>query len=127
VPFGEALKNMDVRVQAVIALMDSSFHQELSVEDLARAVNLSSSYLAHLFKAETGVSLFQYLKSLRMRKAKELLETTFLSIKQIRNRVGVKDKCHFARDFKRTYGLTPTQYKEHFLADLIVKAEFASK
>jgi transcriptional regulator GlxA family with amidase domain len=104
---------MDPRVEAVIALMDSSFHQELSTEDLARAVNLSSSYLAHLFKAETGVSLLQYLKSLRMRKAKELMETTFLSVKQIRSRVGARDKGHFARDFKRAYGLTPAQYKEH--------------
>lgn len=104
---------MDVRVQAVIALMDSSFQQELSADDLAHAVNLSASYLAHLFKAEIGVSLLQYLKSLRMRKAKELMETTFLSVKQIRSRVGIKDKCHFAKDFKRTYGLTPAQYKEH--------------
>ena|SRR5215213_623515 len=118
---------MDMRVQAVIALMDSSFQQELSAEELAQAVNLSASYLAHLFKAETGVSLFQYLKSLRMRKAKELMETTFLSVKQIRNRVGVRDKCHFARDFKKTYGLTPAQYKEHHLRGLIPKAESSSK
>lgn len=117
---------MDLRVQAVIALMDSSFHQELSTENLARAVNLSSSYLAHLFKAETGVSLLQYLKSLRMRKAKELMDTTFLSLKQIRNRVGVGDKGHFARDFKRTYGRTPAQYREHFRGSP-PKAEFASK
>ena len=104
---------MDPRVQAVIALMDSSFQQELSTENLARAVNLSSSYLAHLFKAETGVSLTRHLKSLRMRKAKELMDTTFLTVKQIRHRVGARDKCHFARDFKRTYGLTPAQYREH--------------
>lgn len=103
---------MDVRVEAVIALMDNSFHQELSTQDLAQAVNLSSSYLAHLFKAETGISLLQYLKSLRLRKAKELMDTTFLSVKQIRSRVGAGDKGHFARDFKKTYGLTPAQYRE---------------
>ena len=106
---------MDVRVQAVIALIDSSFHQELSVEDIAREVNLSASYLAHLFKAETGVSLLQYLKSFRMRKAKELIETTFLNVKQVMYRVGVKDKCHFARDFKKMYGLTPAQYKARYV------------
>jgi transcriptional regulator GlxA family with amidase domain len=104
---------MDERVQAVTSLMDRSFHQELSLEDMARTVNLSSSYLSHLFKAETGVSPLQYLKSLRMRKARELLDTTFLNIKQIMNRVGIKDKCNFAKEFKRTYGLTPAQYKGH--------------
>jgi transcriptional regulator GlxA family with amidase domain len=118
---------MDVRVQAVIALMDSSFHQELSAEDMARAVNLSSSYLAHVFKAETDLSLMQYLKLLRMAKAKELMETTFLSVKQIMNRVGVRDKGHFSRDFKRTYGLTPTQYKAHHPGGLSPKAKFAAK
>ena len=82
------------------------------MEDLAQAVNLSCSYLAHLFKAETGVSLLQYLKSLRLRKAKELMDTTFLSVKEIRSRVGAGDKAHFARDFKRTYGLSPAEYKE---------------
>jgi transcriptional regulator GlxA family with amidase domain len=118
---------MDVRVQAAIALMDSSFHRELSVEDIARAVNLSSSHLTHLFKAETGVAPLQYLKSLRMRKAKELMETTFLNVKQVMNNVGIRDKGHFTRDFKKTFGLTPAQYKAHRGGILIQKAESASK
>ncbi|MET0624267.1 MAG: helix-turn-helix transcriptional regulator [Pyrinomonadaceae bacterium] len=94
----------------MIVFLDSSYQEGLSVEDIARAVNLSSSHLTHLFKTEVGVPPLQFLKSLRMRKAKELMETTFLNVKQVMNRVGVKDKCHFARDFKRSYGLTPSQY-----------------
>ena len=93
--------------------MERSFHRELSVDDLARDVNVSASYLSHLFKEEMGISLMQYLKSVRMRKAKELMETTFLNVKQIMNSVGVKDKCHFSRDFKKTYGITPAEYKAH--------------
>lgn len=114
---------MDERVRRVIDFLDSSFNEELSIEDIARIVNLSSSHLARLFRTETGVTPFQYLKSLRMRKARELLETTFLNIKQIMNRVGVNDKCHFAQDFKRTYGLTPAQYKR----TVVQKAKSASK
>lgn len=81
------------------------------MEDVARSVNLSSSHLNRLFRIETGFSPLQYLKSVRMRKAKELIDTTFLNVKQVMNTVGVKDKCHFARDFKRAYGLTPSQYR----------------
>jgi two-component system response regulator YesN len=47
-----------------------------------------------------------------MRKAVELVETTFLSIKEIRNRVGMRDKRHFAEDFKKAFGVTPTRYRE---------------
>jgi transcriptional regulator GlxA family with amidase domain len=53
----------------------------------------------------------QYLKSLRMWKAKELLEETFLNVKQIMLRVGVKDQSHFVRDFRGLYGHTPTKYR----------------
>lgn len=118
---------MDERVQAATSLMHSSFDRELSVEDIARAVNLSPSHFSHLFKAETGVSPLQYLKSVRMRKAKELLDTTFLNVKQVMNSVGVRDKCNFARDFKRAYGLTPAQYKARRRHDQIVEAEFTTK
>lgn len=105
-------------MQAVIVFLNTSYQEGLSVEDIARGVNLSSSHLTHLFKTEVGVPPLQFLKSVRMRKAKELMETTFLSVKQVMNRVGVKDKCHFARDFKRVYGLTPRQYMRTVSLDL---------
>lgn len=110
----------------MIALMERSYHQEMSLEDIAQTINLSPSYLSHLFKAETGVSTLQYLKSLRMRKAKELIETTFLNIKEVMHRVEVKDKCHFARDFKSIHGMTPTECRALY-GGLAAKAKFASK
>jgi AraC family transcriptional regulator len=64
---------------------------------LARAVNLTSFHFCHLFKAETGNSPARYLKALRLERARELLETTFLSTKEIRSLVGLNDESHFAR------------------------------
>ena len=49
-----------------------------------------------------------------MQRAKELAESTFLNAKQIMNLLGINDQSHFARDFKKTYGLTMTEYREHF-------------
>jgi transcriptional regulator GlxA family with amidase domain len=53
----------------------------------------------------------QYLKSVRVSQAKELLETTLLSVKEIRAQLGISDESHFVRDFKKAYGLAPLQYR----------------
>jgi AraC-like DNA-binding protein len=103
---------MDQRVQTIIDYLKANLHQKLSVSDLARRVNLSSSYLGHLFKAETGLPPAQYLKSLRMQKAEELLATFFLSVKEIMRNIGINDESHFVRNFKKAYDLTPAQYRE---------------
>lgn len=103
--------SMDFRVQRIIALMEGNIHRMPRPNEIARAVNLSVPRLRSLFKAETGEPLARYQKSLRMRKAVKLLEETFLSVKEITQRVGVHDESHFVRDFKRIYGLTPTKYR----------------
>ncbi len=108
---------MDRRVQMAVALMEENLHQEWTLDELARHVNLSPSRFRHLFKLETGTSPARHLKTLRIRRAKTLLETTFLNIKEIMNKVGLKDKSHFTQDFKRAYGLPPVKYRmSHFTA-----------
>lgn len=102
---------MDPRLQIVTALMKRELHRDLSLNELATAVNLSLSRLHHLFKAETGTSPAQYLRLLRLERARELLESSFLSVKQIVATVGGRDRSHFEREFKKKYGVTPTQYR----------------
>lgn len=113
-------------MQAVSALLRNSLTRKPSIKELAQAVNLSPSHLRHLFKAETGTPLNQYLKSIRIQKAKELIEDTFLNMKQVMNAVGVKDKCQFARDFKKLTGLTPTQYKARRRSERVFKMDILS-
>jgi two-component system response regulator YesN len=114
---------MDQRVQIVIDLMKDDMRRGLSLTEIAQSVNLSSSRLRYLFKAETGVPIAQYFKSLRMQKAKELLENTFLSVKEITVSVGINDESHFVRDFKKNFGLTPSQYRERYRASLSTPQE----
>jgi transcriptional regulator GlxA family with amidase domain len=102
----------DARVRRVLALMEENYHRELSLEVLARSVNLSTWHLGHLFKKEIGMSPLQHLHSLRMCRAGVLLATTFLTVKEIMYKVGVHDQSHFAKDFKRFYGVTPTRYRD---------------
>jgi AraC family transcriptional regulator of arabinose operon len=102
---------MDQRITKVVELMRDNLCHGLSLEALAQAVNLSPSRLHNVFKSETGMSPARYLKTLRLEQAKELLEESFLSVKEIRVRAGIGDESHFVRDFRKAYGLTPTQYR----------------
>ena len=104
---------MDLRVQRVITLMEHDLDRHLSAADLAKEVNLSPWRLCHIFKTETHVSLRQYRRTLRMERARILLETSFLSVKEIMTEVGVSDESHFVRDFKSAYGMPPTTFRKN--------------
>lgn len=103
--------DMDRRVETALQLMKGNLQQSSQLSEIATSVNLSASRLSHLFKTETGVSPAKYLKHARMERAKQLLETSFLSVKQVMVAVGINDSSHFVRSFKSTYGQTPTQYR----------------
>jgi AraC-like DNA-binding protein len=110
---------MDQRVLKVIALMKETLHKGWPAGRLAGCVNLSPSRLHQVFKEEIGLPPARYLRLLRMRQARELLETSHLSVKQVMARVGLTDESHFIRDFKKAYGLTPARYRERFLGGLL--------
>lgn len=98
-------------MQRVKTLIESSFNRDLSVSEMARFVDLSVSHLQHLFKNDLDQSPAQYVQALRLERARELLETSSLSVKQILIRIGVKDRSNFERRFKLVYKLTPVQYR----------------
>lgn len=110
---------MDYRVQHVILLMSEDPSKGHSLSNLALAINISASRLRHLFKDEVGTTPKQYLKDLRLRVARELVETTALSMKQIMIRSGINDESHFLRDFKKTFGMTPVQCRAHYRSAVI--------
>lgn len=105
---------MDQRVRAVIDFMRANVNQRISVNDLASSVQLSPSHLRQLFNCETGKPVVRYLRDLRLDHAKELLETTFLSVKEIAARVGIHSVNHFVTAFKRAEGVTPSQFAARY-------------
>jgi transcriptional regulator GlxA family with amidase domain len=106
---------MPERVKRVIELMQGDPSRTFSLGEMAESVNLSPPYFCYLFKSVTGVPPARYLKSLRMQGAATLLTTTFLSVKEVVRRVGCTDESHFVRDFKRMYGVTPSEYRNGIL------------
>lgn len=103
---------MDPRITLVISIIEKQFARELDSESLGRSVNLSASRLRHLFRAETGLTPRRYLKRLRFEAAGQLLLTTFLSVKQITNRVGINDDSYFSREFRKIYGMAPGKFRK---------------
>lgn len=96
---------------------------ELSLAELAQSVNLSVWRLSHIFKSDVGMPPIRYLRLLRMEKAKYLLESSFLSVKEIAFQVGLNDESHFVRDFKSTYGYSPALYRAQYMGSVEAKAE----
>lgn len=105
---------MDRRVDFLISHLKRDMRGRLSVRTMARRVNLSASRLSHLFKQELQMSLQQYIKLTRMRHAQFLLESSFLTVKQVMASSGLNDMSHFVRDFKRLYGATPGRYRRRY-------------
>ncbi len=84
----------------------------LSIKDISDHVHLSSSYLCTIFKTETGQTLNQYLTSYRMERAKQLLSDPRNKINEIASRVGYSDQNYFGKTFKKSVGLSPSEYRE---------------
>jgi AraC family transcriptional regulator of arabinose operon len=115
------LITMDRRIELVISKIETETSAAWNTSTLASTVDLSPSRFRHLFKQETGTSPAQYLKDFRLRRAERMLRTTFLSVKQILKRVGLRSNSHFVHDFRKIHGMTPTAYRRMFLREIKVK------
>lgn len=90
---------------------DNYSNPNLSLESVANIVDLSSGYLGKLFKNITSLSFNDYLNNLRLEKAKELLCTTSEPASKICEKVGIYNITYFSTLFKKTYGITPSQFR----------------
>lgn len=112
----EVANNMEMQSGGIInqakAYIQANFQKEISLDDVSRAVDISPYYFSKIFKEETGENFIEFLTSIRMEKAKELLSGSGLSMKEICAQVGYADPNYFSRTFKKNVGLTPTEYKE---------------
>lgn len=86
--------------------------QPITLEHVARHLRLSGEHLARVFKHDEGMTIFDFLRNLRIERAKALLASAQLSIEEIARDVGYTSSTLFCRNFKRTTGITPTMYRE---------------
>ena len=99
-------------VDEVMKYIDKNYADEdLSLNVLASHVNFSPNHLSMVFSQQTGKTFIKYLTDFRMNKAKELLRCTGKRSSEISLEVGYKDPHYFSYLFKKTQGMTPTQYR----------------
>ena len=100
------------RYEQVMKYIEENYaEEELSLNLLASHVNFSPNHLSMIFSQQTGMSFIKYLTDYRMNKAKELLRCTGKRSSLISQEVGYKDPHYFSYLFKKTQGMTPTQYR----------------
>lgn len=104
------------KVLAVQNYLQTSYQEQITGDQLARQFDMNFDYLNRLFRQSVGRPIFQYLGSLRIARAKELLTTTSMRISQISERVGFLDESYFSKVFKKYTGVCPADYAKTVLA-----------
>lgn len=99
-------------IYQIIRSVQTHYRADIRIQDIAHELGYSYSYVSEVFKEVTGNTLQNYLIEVRIRRAKELLETKRYSIGEISTLLGYKNQQSFSRVFKKVVGCTPIAYKE---------------
>ena len=105
----------DRTIHNITRYLQEHLADEVSLSVLADEFHLNPQYISQLFKSEIGVNFLAYLTNIRMEHAKKLLLTTALSIAEVSEQSGYTDYRVFTKVFKKSEGVTPSQYRRDFL------------
>lgn len=105
-------KNRSILKTAVDFIESHYMEEEISLNTVANVANVSSNHFSALFSQNMGQTFIEYLTSLRMNKAKELLRCTGMRSSEIAGEIGYKDAHYFSYLFKKTQGMTPSDYRK---------------
>lgn len=95
------------------AMMQERVHGSLNLDELAAASNLSKYHFIKKFKNWSGQAPIQYFINMKIQRACYLLDSTTKSVKQVGAAVGYNDAYYFSRLFKKTMGVSPSEYRTH--------------
>lgn len=102
-------------IEAAVEYIQANYAKDLSMTMVANHISLNYSYFSYLFKEQTGLSFVEYLKQLRIEKAKELLRNSDYKIYEVAQKVGYYNPKHFGRVFREIIGITPVEYRNKTL------------
>ncbi|MFJ7724828.1 response regulator [Neobacillus sp. NPDC097160] len=99
-------------VQNVLQFIHAHYDQGISLKTLGQQFHVNAIYLGQLFQKEVGVVFSEYLNRYRLEKAKELLKTSHYRAGEIGKKVGYSDTAYFYKQFKKTVGATPSEWRK---------------
>lgn len=105
-------KNRSILKTAVDFIDSHYMEEDISLNTVANVANVSSNHFSALFSQNMGQTFIEYLTTLRMNKAKELLRCTGMRSSEIAREIGYKDAHYFSYLFKKTQGMTPSDYRK---------------
>ena len=104
-------KYMGIIEKAKNFILDNYQNEEMSLQLVSSNVNVSSNHFSAIFRKETGITFIDYLTTVRMDKAKDLLTTTSMKTSDVGFEVGYRDPHYFSYIFKKTQGMSPKEFR----------------
>lgn len=99
-------------VDKIVQQIQTGYGEDISLKMLAFKYNISPEYLSKIFKDSTGINFSEYLKTVRMEKAKSLLQQSKAKVMEIAMQVGYNDPSIFIKVFKKEFGISPNEYRK---------------
>lgn len=106
------------RINTVIKYIEINYHKNISLEEVAKYININACYLSNMFKRETGMYFSDYLQKIRIEKSKVLLMQPQYRIYEVAESVGFLDEKYYYKIFKKLTGVTPNQYRNKIYAKI---------
>lgn len=104
-----------LRADRIKAYIAEHYSSDLSLQLIADSFYISPNYLCKLFKQETGITIQKYIADFRMKRACELLESTFMRVNLIAKETGFRSSSYFCQRFREAHGITPEAYRANAL------------
>lgn len=101
-------------IQHAVDFINTNYQKHITIEDVAKSVNITRSHLYKLFKKNLGCSPKEYLTYIRMYHASQLLIHTSTLISDISRQVGYKDPLLFSKNFTKHFEISASEYRHHF-------------
>ena len=106
-------KALPESVQKICRYIEENYSKNINLDDIADHCSYSRYHISHIFHEASGFTVFSYLLEVRMKKARELLKNSSLSIKEISSQIGFSDQNYFSNVFKRQTGLSPVEFRNN--------------
>lgn len=101
------------KIQQAVQYIRDNYDKDLNMAVVSNHISMNYSLFSYAFKQYTGTNFVNFLKDIRMEKARELLENTDLRIVEVSQRIGYENEKHFMKIFKASCGVSPTEYRRN--------------
>lgn len=110
---GEKEENTNIYILKVKEYVENNYQKPIRIKELSNYIHVSPNYLGKIFYLNTGTYLKDYINSMKMEKARELLSTRKYKINEVADQVGIEDQRYFSKLFKKMFGVSPTEYEKN--------------